>query len=211
MPIVYSDILIFNIFKPSPQLLSFNPIETKCSYTDDGSFSMVLDRDLASGKKLVASLFFEFEPITNPTVFNLLDQKDTTVLIDNGDGTYTYQWPSDTPILPGNYKMRYQTYDTTASNPVWDSLEGTEDGFVIGNPPPIKFSATKRNDVYCNDGSDGAIQLNASGGVSNFKYELNNSGVWIPFTATNAHTITGLPQGTKTIKVQDANGCTEKK
>ena len=206
----YTNIVTYTMISCSPQLLSFTPSNTQCSYTDDGSFSMILDRDLASGKKLVTSLFFEFEPVTKPTVFNLLDQKDTTVLIDNGDGTYTYQWPSDTPILPGNYKVRYQTYDTTASNPVWDSLEGTEDGFVIGNPPPITFSATKQNDVYCKGGSDGDIQLNASGGVGGFKYELNNSGTWIPFAASNTHNITGLPKGTKTIKVQDGNRCTQK-
>ena len=199
---------IYVFINSSPKLLSFTPTNTQCSYSDDGSFSMNLDRDLNSNEKLVASLFFENEFM--PGEYNLLTQKITESLIDNGNGTYTYNWPSDTPILAGNYKVRYQSLDTSESNPVWSSLEDTEMGFTIGNPPPIKFSATKRNDVYCNDGSDGAIQLNASGGVSNFKYELNNSGVWIPFTATNAHTITGLPQGTKTIKVQDANGCTEK-
>jgi hypothetical protein len=206
-PTVYSGILIFDIFNPSPQLLSFTPSNTQCSYTDDGSFSMNLDRDLNVDEKLVASLFFENAFM--PGDYNLLTQKDTEDLIDNGDGTYTYIWPSDTPILAGNYKVRYQTLDTSDPNPVWSSLEGAEMGFPIGNPPPITFSATKQNDVYCKDGSDGAIQLNASGGVGGFKYELNNSGTWTPFTTTNTHTITGLPKGTKTIKVQDANGCTE--
>ncbi|MDY0779358.1 SprB repeat-containing protein [Tenacibaculum sp. IB213877] len=204
-----TNVITYTIIPCSPQLLSFTPIDTRCSYSDDGSFSMILNRDLELGKKLVVSLFYEFEPVTNPNVFNLLDQKDTTVLTDNGDGTYTYQWPSDTPIFPGNYKVRYQTYDITTPNPIWNSLEGTEDGFTIGNPPPVVFSAAKVNDVNCKDSSDGTIQVNASGGVGNFKYQVNG-GTWIPFTSRSTSIITGLSQGLKKMKVKDANGCTAK-
>ena len=206
---ITSNIISFSIISCSPQLLSFTPQDAQCSYTDDGSFSMILDRDLEPGKKLVASLFYEFKPITNPNSFNLLDQKDTTTLIDNADGTYTYQWPSDTPILPGNYKVRYQTYDTTTPNPVWDSLEGTEDGFTISSPPPVTFEATKAKKVYCFGGSDGQIDLTASGDVGSFEYQIG-SGAWNAFTNAENHTITGLSAGTYTIKVRDGNGCTER-
>jgi len=41
------------------------------------------------------------------------------------------------------------------------------------------------------------------------EYELNNSGTCMAFTAINTHIITGLPPDTKTIKVQNPNGCAE--
>ncbi len=205
----YSDILTLVTGSCSPELLSFLPINTSCSYTDDGGFSMILDRDLESGEKLVASLFYEFNPITEPNVFSLADQKDTTTLIDNGDNTFTYQWPSDTPILPGNYKVRYQTQDSTALNPEWNSLEGTERGFTIGSPTPVTFSGTRLNNVFCNGGSDGAIRLDASGGVGNYEYQVNGSN-WLPFDNTNTHLINTFSSGTYSIKVRDANECTER-
>ncbi|WP_298778365.1 SprB repeat-containing protein [uncultured Polaribacter sp.] len=214
--ILESETIIVNIETCSPELLSFTPTSTSCSYTDDGSFSMILDRNLNTNEKLVASLFFENEFISGE--YNLLTQKVTETLIDNGNDTYTYNWPSDTPILAGNYKVRYQTLNVSEANPVWSSLEGTEDGFTIDNPLPVTFSATKLNDVFCNGGSDAKIELEVKGGIGNYKYFLNEAITGIPFTNTGIgtsslsifHTISGLPKGTKKIKVQDANGCTEK-
>jgi hypothetical protein len=205
----------FTVIEPSPQLLSFTSVDSKCSYSDDGSFSMILDRDLEENKKLVVSLFYEFVKGSNS--YSLLDQKDVEILIDNRNGTFTYNWTNGTSILPGNYKVKYQTYNknTTTPYPLWDSLEGTEEGFNIGAPPKITFLATKIDNISCKDLSDGSIQLNITGGVGNYEYELNNNDVWLPFSNTNTgtqglptkHVINNLSSGKKIIKIRDRNKC----
>ena len=209
-------IFTFTVIEPSPQLLSFRPIYTKCSYSDDGRFSMTLDRDLGKNKKLVVSLFFE--NIVGSNNYSLLTQEKTEILFDNRNGTYTYTWPSNTSIFSGNYKVKYQTLNTNESDPVWDSLEGTEDGFNIGAPPKIVFSATKIDNVSCKDLNDGSIQLNITGGVGNYEYELNNNDIWLPFSNRNigtqstpiSHVINNLPIGKKIIKIRDRNKCSAK-
>ena len=192
-----TNIIIYNVITCSPQLLSFTPIDTQCSYSSDGGFTAYFERSLNTGEVLIMSLWvinYSGSLIlvgqTNPAI--------TTLGVNN-----SYEWHNQ--VSTGRYIVRYQTLISGT----YSSLESSS-VFTIGNPPPITFSATKQNDVYCNGGSDAAIQLNASGGVGNFKYELNNNGVWVPFTTTTTHTITGLPKGSKTIKVQDGNGCTQR-
>lgn len=206
-----TNILIYNVTSCSPQLLDFDSMDALCSYTSDGSFSMVLDRDLGTNKKLVVSLFF-YDP-TATSGYSLLGQNDTTDLTNNGDGTFSYTWPGQIPV--GIYYVRYQTYDTSTTNPVWASLENTDDSFTIGSPPVISFSSTGTTDVNCNGGSDGTITLSASGGVAGYQYQVDG-GDWTDFNTpgstsnrNGSHTITGLAEGDYTIKVRDANECTE--
>lgn len=201
--VLYSDILIINIKLCSPQLIDYSGIDTKCSNSNDGSFSMILDNDLASGKKLVASLFFETVPGSGN--YSYKDQQTTTTLIDNLNGTYTYNWPTDTQISPGNYKVRYQTFDNTATNPEWNSLEGTERAFTIGSPTAVSFSESHKQ-VSCNGGNDGEINLTASGGVGNYQYQIG-SGAWTAFSSASSTKIAGLAAGSYAIKVRDGNQC----
>lgn len=207
------EIFPFTIVEPSPQLLSFRPINTKCSYSNDGRFSMILDRDIGPNKKLVVSLFFK--ATSGPSNYSLLTQTKTGILIDNGNRTYTYNWPSTTPIASGFYKVRYQTLDSSKPDPVWNSLEGTEDGFFIGKPPAITFSAKRLSNVTCINGSDGGIELEITGGLGSYKYEINSNGTWVPFTNRNVGTqsspvkqaINNLSKGNKTIRINDRNNC----
>ncbi|WP_298778368.1 SprB repeat-containing protein [uncultured Polaribacter sp.] len=195
--ILESDIVIINIETCSPKILSFTPTDTQCSYSSDGGFTTTFDRALNAGEELIMTLW-KIEGVSQI----LIDQTDPGEVTSLGAGN-TYNWPISQ--ASGNYLVKYQT----KTGSTFSSLE-TSRQFTIDNPLPITFSATKLNDVYCNGGSDGVIQLNASGGVGGFKYELNNTNIWLPFSAANTHSITGLPKGTKKIKVQDANGCTEK-
>ncbi len=60
--------------------------------------------------------------------------------------------------------------------------------------------------ISCNGASDGRIAITASGGVSPYTYVLNE----IPANVTGAASgiFTGLPAGTYTVNVKDANNCT---
>ena len=194
----YSDILTFVIGFCSPQLTSFSPLDTQCSYTSDGGFTANFDRALNLGEELRMSLF-EVDSAGNEALIDQTAPGEVTAL---GPGN-TYAWPL--PLPSGNYLVKYQTNN----GGIFSSLE-TSGQFTIASPLPVIFNASKLNDVFCNGGSDGAIDLSASGGVGSFSYELNNSGNWIPFSNSGSHTISNLPRGTKTIRVQDANQCTER-
>ncbi|MBD2769207.1 SprB repeat-containing protein [Hymenobacter sp. BT664] len=85
--------------------------------------------------------------------------------------------------------------------------------FTVQKPAAVSFSGTPVN-VWCYNGSDGEIQLSASGGVGTYSYRFytaaNPDPVWYPFTNATTHTITSLLPGTYFIKVRDGNGCVAK-
>ncbi len=198
----FTDALTYKFISCSPQLQNFTPIDATCSYKQDGKFSMILDQQIPSNKKLVVSLFFEDQ--TNPGSFSLLTQKSTTSLTANGNSTYSYLWPDD--VLPGNYSVKYQTFDTTTPNPVWDSLEAT-DSFTIDSPSEFTFSGIEKNKVYCYGGNDGAITITGTGGTLPYKYKKDGDANWTAFANGTTHTISGLSSGTYNIKIRDANDC----
>ena len=199
-----SNIVSYQITLRSPVLRSFIPIDTKCAYGIDGSFTANFERGLKTGEELLMTLF-EIDGSNE----SLISDKRTTVF----DAGNSYSWPD--PLPRGNYLIKYQS----KLNEVYSSLE-TSGQFRIGSPDPISFFVpeTHIKDVSCNGGSDATIQVHASGGVGNYKYFLDGATTGTPFSNTGEgtvsnpiiQTITGLPAGTKTIKVQDGNGCTER-
>lgn len=190
----YTNIVTYNIISCSPQLLSFTPVDTQCSYSSEGGFTANFDRDLNTGEKLIMTLY----RIESDGSEILINQESTTTLSTGN----SYTWPLPQPA--GNYLIKYQI----ESGGTFSSLE-TSGQFTIGNPPPVTFGATKANDVYCFGGSDGQIDLTASGGVGSFEYQVNG-GTWTAFSNTGSHTITGLSFGNYSIKVRDGNTCTER-
>ncbi|MBC5837501.1 T9SS type A sorting domain-containing protein [Flavobacterium muglaense] len=202
----YTNVVTYHIISCSPKITDFITTQPKCSTSSDGGFQMLLKPNLPTGKKLVASLFFLSDSTTIPNKYSLYAQDSTNVLVDNGNDTYTYNWPLSKAIPSGTYKVRYQTIDTTAPNPTWDSLEGTEDGFTIESPKPVIFSATNSKNVSCYGGSDGQINITASGGTGTYQYQLDG-GTLTSFTNETIPTISGLSAGKHNIKVRDGNNC----
>ena len=217
-----SDFIIINFINSSPQLdtESISEIATSCSYKADGDFSFAVKRNLNTGERLVVSLFFE-DPLNTLVGYSQFSQQDTFDLTDNSNGTYTFNWDNiKKPLDKGQYFVVYQSLDLPDPNAVPGSLKwSTTENFEvnIGNPPPLIFTATP-TDVNCNGGNDGSIQLSAQGGVGNYEYFLGDATIGTPFSITGKgtntnpiiHNITNLPAGTKTIKVQDGNGCVER-
>src|SRR5690554_2691461 len=69
-------------------------------------------------------------------------------------------------------------------------------------PEPAALTATFVNtDPVCRDGSDGEIEITASGGTPSFEYSLAGG------TFQPGNTLTGLTSGNKEIVVRDGNGC----
>ncbi len=200
IPQISSDILFFTIESSSPQLLDLAAHKTSCPGAEDGSFTMTVDRDLEEGEELVVSVY----NVNNED--ELLEQGDTTILADNEDDTYSYTFPK--VLVQGEYLIKYQTHPDGGNiqDLQWNSLVFS-DLFVVQDPDPVVFSLQKLNDVNCFEGSDGRIEISASGGSDegNYQYNVNNNG-WENFDNPSNHILTGLVEGNYEVAVQRVNG-----
>ena len=198
----YSDILTFVFDSCSPQLLDLTPHKTSCVGANDGSFTMTVDRDLDENinEELVVSVYD-----ANDLDGGILEQEDTTVLIDNQDNTFSYKFPNI--LKQGEYKIKYQTHPENQANEPWDSLEISDESFFVEDPDAVIFSLQKLNDVYCFEGSDGRFEITASGGSDEGKYQYNvNNDGWMDFDDSNTHILSGLLEGNYEVAVQRVNG-----
>ena len=226
-PTVESPILIFDIFTPSPELI--DPVVTKktnCKYSSDGGFTLNFKRDLitSENENLVMTLY---DGDDESIIYN---QEDTKVLVDNGDGTYGYNWIKQ--LDKGNYKVRIQTQNIdgtiNTSDPSWDKLDFSEI-FTINNPKEVSFSITNTSDKTCFTTTDGFLDVKAEGELNRtFLYQLKKDGVvqfykgtnwvnymgtniddetWYNFTNPKSTRIRNLNKGTFQVKVRDSQGC----
>lgn len=107
-----------------------------------------------------------------------------------------------TAILPSG-AVTGQISVTKASTTVTSSSS-----FTI-NPLPLSTVGAK-SDVTCFSGSDGSIQISASGGSTPYSYSVNGGTTWTP-SANNPYTFGGLQANVPyRIKVRDSNGCISK-
>jgi gliding motility-associated-like protein len=121
-----------------------------------------------------------------------------TVAVTGGTGSYTYLWaPSGgtaataTGLVAGSY-----TVTVTDAN----GCMATQ-SFTITQPTVLVASASAQTNVSCNGGSNGSATVAVTGGAGGYTYS------WLP-TGGTAATATGLAEGTYTVTVTDANGCT---
>lgn len=202
----YSDILTFVFDSCSPELLNLTSHQTTCPGANDGSFTMTLDRDLENGEALFVAAYKQ--NINDPNLYDELSGNASTEehLIDNGDQTFTY--PHE--LLEGNYKIKYQTYPIgeDIEDESWNSLDFS-DPFEILSPPEVTFTLQKLNDARCHGGSDGRIEIEASGGTgADYQYRVNNEVDWHDFSNGDTHVLEGLAADHYEIEVRDGNECT---
>lgn len=125
--------------------------------------------------------------------------------VTGGTPGYTYDWdtdgtgdnddPEDVTITgPGPYTVT-----------VTDFLGCTAELTVnVTEPPELTASATS-DDVLCFGGTSGEIDLSVSGGTPGFTYDWSIDGTGDNDDPQNP---TGVPAGSYTVTVTDANGCT---
>ncbi|MEQ5791178.1 T9SS type A sorting domain-containing protein [Muricauda sp. NFXS6] len=191
---VSTNTIQLEIIPCSPELLE--PIETfdtQCSDSSDGGFIAQFDRALLQNEELQMTLYFIDE--NNNEIAQIPTQK-ATVLDENN----SYDWPVG--LAPGIYYIRYQTVggeypaSVVQSNP-----------FEILPPSEVTFSLQHLNDVYCHNGSDGRIEIEASGGTgANYQYNVNNEG-WQDFNNGSTHILNNLEANDYIIQVRDGNQC----
>jgi hypothetical protein len=119
-----------------------------------------------------------------------------TSTVTGGTKPYTYSWNSSpvqtTETATG---LPAGSYTVTVKDAAGASINGVA---VISQPSAISIATTPVNASSCT-ASDGSISSNVSGGTSPYTYAWSNN-------KTTAN-ITGLPQGTYTLTVTDANNC----
>ena len=119
------------------------------------------------------------------------------VTVDGGIGPFTYSWNNGittgnslTDLLPGTYYLT--VIDQNGCGTLSDTLTITEPANVS------VATAVEITNVSCYNGSDGGIILYA-GGIAPVTYEWN--------TGDTVHAVSGLPAGTYTTTITDANSC----
>ncbi|MBK8557492.1 MAG: gliding motility-associated C-terminal domain-containing protein, partial [Lewinellaceae bacterium] len=118
------------------------------------------------------------------------------VSVAGGLSPYLYAW-SNAAVTPDIANIGLGTYSVT----VTDANNCTAMASVsLNQPTPLNFNFTV-NDLDCFGQNDGAIFVNASGGVAPYRYSIDGSD---PQTSNG---FTGLSSGAYSIMATDANDC----
>ena len=116
-------------------------------------------------------------------------------LVSGGTGSYTYQWSNGSTdafiflVAGGDY-----TVTATDAN-------GCSNSTIITIPePPVILAGELITNVSCNGFSDGAIDMNTSGGTPPFTFAWSN--------AETTEDISNLVAELYTVTITDASPCT---
>lgn len=192
---VSTNVLSLTIIPCSPELIEpISTIDTQCSNSEDGGFIVQFDRELLNNETLQMTLYSVDE---NNNEIPIAPTQETEILDQNN----SYAWPVD--LAPGTYFVEYQTVGGN-----YPSSEVQSNPFIIEFPDPVTFTLQKLNDARCHDGSDGRIEIEATGGTgTNYQYRVNNEGGWQDFSNGDTHVLDGLPADDYEIEVRDGNEC----
>jgi len=120
--------------------------------------------------------------------------------VSGGTPGYNYIWdPSTGTNGPTATNLTAGTYHIT----VEDSYGCSNNILVVlTEPAGMNVAISINNQVSCNGNNDGSVATTVTGGTSPYSYTWNYD---------NSHQSyhNGLPAGTWTVLVEDANGCTE--
>lgn len=138
----------------------------------------------------------------NATITNILCNGDNTgaVLLTAFGGTSPYQYKLGTGSLgsSGNFpNLPAGTYNFHIEDVRQCYLDTV---ITLTQPSPITSTSVVTN-VQCYNMSNGGITTTASGGVSPYTYAIGTGA----YSSTNV--FNGLPAGTYTIHIKDANNC----
>lgn len=193
-----SNIIVLNVRKSSPHIASIINNPNTCFSEENGSLTIFLDRSLNQNE----SLNFIITEVNSGEVQNISNV--TSLNDDNSVST-----PSNLP--PGQYKV--EIISLYKGSPGYSESKNHYATSSFIGPTALDFNYVKR-DIYCFNGKDGTIKVNANGGNGGYKilvkkrqdldYTLAN------FASANEHIISNLDTGTYQIRVMDKNGCYKK-
>ncbi len=207
-----NSIFTFTFIPESPEFINAIPTPTTCNYDEDGSFELIIGRNINADEKLAITIY-EKDTGNVPSGGQNLNVRRAD-LITNSNGTFSYKWPL---VLPANtYEIKYQTGRTSEDlSNVFNSLVPVGE-VIVKNSKEVTFSLTQASDKTCFSRNDGYIDVIADGeDRRTFFYQLLKDGVvqrvggqeWIPFTNAKTTRIEGLGEAKYRVKVQDSEKC----
>ena len=132
--------------------------------------------------------------------------------VTGGVGPYTYDWNidgtgdfddlEDISNLPeGNYSVVVEDANG-CQMPLTVFLDAPDTIQIID---AVLSQYNGGVNISCNGGTDGSIDLTATGGVGPYLYDWDNDGI---LDNDDPEDLTNIPAGTYTVIVIDQNGCT---
>ena len=123
-----------------------------------------------------------------------------------GEAPYTYRWTlNGNPFVPVTgliQNLGIGTYCVTATDA--NNCASAQLCTTLNQPPRLDVNLFRRINVSCSGGSDGAIEIQVSGGTPDYTYAWTGPN---GYTSTNQN-ISGLGVGFYSLTVTDANNCT---
>ncbi|WKL47545.1 T9SS type A sorting domain-containing protein [Flavobacterium pectinovorum] len=203
--------------KSAPHITSVDPLQTKCFDTNDGRAIIKFTSKLIAGELLTYTIM-EVDEATGQDMNEETSTQDGEIVVIGDD--LTYEIPHD--FRKGKYRIQlagwYKEPNKLGANTyVMDPQHHME--FKITSPTPVDFSVVTKRDINCFGGSDGEIDILATGGIENgiYQYSTDRGSSWKNFSDVDKTTISGLSLGLCYIKVRklrnsdDIVGCIAKK
>jgi outer membrane protein OmpA-like peptidoglycan-associated protein len=157
---------------------------------DAAGCAKILNAAVTQPTSLVARL-------DNVTQINCNGNKsgEINVSVVGGVAPYSFLWSNGetTKDLKGLGAGKYSLV-ITDKNDFKQKVEAT-----ISEPPPFKAALVSVNNITCNAGTNGAIDIKAEGGVLPYRYRWSNGQA--------GQDLINIPAGDYTVKIMDANGC----
>jgi hypothetical protein len=123
-----------------------------------------------------------------------------------GSGEYSYAWSvagaGDAPMVEG---LCARSVTVTVTDV--QTQQTVMETYTITSPPALTGMVTNINNVFCAGSTTGSITVSASGGnpLPGATYNFN----WSGDLPDNVLTQSNLGEGTYSVTITDANGCTE--
>jgi len=134
----------------------------------------------------------------NPLLCNGTCNASASVSVSGGTAPYTYSWNTvNTNAAINNLCAGTYIVDITDAQGCT-----TADTVGITQPSPLIVNVKSAVNPSCNGTCNGSIKITVSGGSTPYSYN------WAPIGNTTKN-INGLCDGTYTLTVTDANGCTD--
>ena len=130
------------------------------------------------------------------------DDGSISLTASGGAAPYTYSWNTgaSSATLSGLTQGSYSVTVTDANGCTANQSFAVGNNCSSGPCDNVTITLTETITPESCTGDDGGISLTASGGAAPYTYSWN--------TGASGATLSGLPQGSYTVTVTDANGCT---
>ncbi len=199
--------------------ITFPPIPFPISQTIPGLPAGTIDVTVTDAQGCIATATATLTAPTNCCVFTVsaaitqpsCAQTNGSIALTpaNGSGNYSYNWSGGLGTTNSISSVGVGTYNVTITDNGFANCF-IDTSFTLNSNSTLAVSFTNPVNPTC-AGNDGSITVNLAGGTAPYTVVVDTGGAPItfppiPFPISQA--VPGLPAGTVTVNVTDAQGCT---